>query len=97
MGIGKLGVVLAVAGAMFSAQAALFVHVIAKPVAHAEKGMLASPARTPSRDDLPTFGEEIVVTAPYRMKRATADARVAPWAKPDPVTLAVNGYCLVER
>jgi len=95
--VAKLCVVVALAGAIFSAQVALFVGMIGTPLGTAMAGVRTLPSRELTRGDLPDFGEEIVVTAPYRMRRAMSDARVAPWANPEPVTLAVNGYCLVER
>lgn len=97
MGAAKLGLVVALAGVAFAAQAALFVGMIGRPLATAMAGVREIPHRDVTRDDLPDFGEEIVVTAPYRMKRASAEARVTPWKDPDPVSVAVNGYCLLER
>ncbi len=95
LGAAKLVVVVAIAGAIFSAQAAFFVEAIGNPLVESVCGMRASPGRVPSRDDLPTFGEDIVITAPYRMRLARTDVRAPPWADPDPVALAFNGYCLL--
>jgi hypothetical protein len=96
MSASKLGAVVALAGGIFVAQAALFEGVVAGPLAEALPGIAQLTGRVPARGDLPTFGEEIVVTAPYRLRRATAQARVAPWRHPQPATIPVNGYCISE-
>lgn len=94
----KLALAIALAAAVLSAHAAVFVKVIGQPLAGAMAGVRALPAREPTRDDLPEFVEEIAVTAPYRMKRPVAEARGVPWADPDPVSVtALDGYCLVDR
>lgn len=97
MSVAKLGLVVALAGAAFAAQAALFVGMIGQPLAAAMAGVRTLPPRAVTKDDLPDFGEEIVVTAPYRMRLATPAVHVTPWKVPDPVTVALNGYCLMER
>jgi hypothetical protein len=94
----KLGLVAVVAGAVLGAEAAGFVAVVARPLADFIAGVRAPPPRTPARDDLPDFGEEIAVTAPYRVQRATVQARGVPWRNPDPVIPAtLDGYCPVQR
>ncbi len=93
----KLGLVVAIAGAAFAAEGALFVGIVGRPLAGAMTAVRTLPPRAVTRDDLPDFGEEIVVTAPYRLRRAVSNAHVAPWKDPEPVALAVNGFCVVER
>lgn len=98
MGAAKMGLVVGLAAVIASAHAAVFVKMIGDPLATAMAGVRTLPAREPARDDLPDFGEEIAVTAPYRPKRAVSEARGAPWANPDPVTVtALSGYCVVDR
>lgn len=96
MSASKLGAVVALAGAMLVAQALLFDRIVASPMAEALPGISRLTDRVPARGDLPTFGEEIVVTAPYRFRHAAAQARVAPWRHPQAVTIPVNGYCISE-
>lgn len=96
MSAAKLGAVVALAGAVFVAGAVLFDRVIARPIVEAAPGIADLTYRVPARNDLPTFGEEIVVTAPYRMRHASAQARVAPWRHPETASIAVNGYCVFE-
>jgi hypothetical protein len=97
MSTAKLAAVVALSGAIFAAEAALFAGMVARPLADAVSGTSAMRHREPTRDDLPDFGEAIVVTAPYRTRRASVEARLSPWRNPDPVSFAVNGYCVVER
>jgi hypothetical protein len=98
MGAGKVAAVAAVAAAILGAQGALLAWGILLPVTRAIPGIQGLAVHQPARDDLPTFGEAISVTAPYRLKRAVSQARGAPWRSPDPVAIAaLNGYCLVDR
>jgi hypothetical protein len=96
MGVARLAAVVALAGVVFAAQAALFEGVIARPLAGALPAIAKMTYREPARDDLPEFTETILVTAPYRMRRAT-EAHLTPWQHPAPVSIALNGYCIVEH
>lgn len=96
IGAAKLGAVVALAGAIFVAQAALFERIVARPLAESIPAIADLTYRVPARGDLPTYGEEITVTAPYRIRHATAQARVAPWRHPEAATIPVAGYCVSE-
>jgi hypothetical protein len=94
MSLTKLGLAIALAAAVLAGESALFVNVIGRPLAGAMAGVRTLPAREPTRDDLPEAVEEIAVTAPYRMKRATTAARSVPRADREAVSVtALNGYC----
>lgn len=93
----RIAAVVALAGAVFVVQAALFERVVARPLAQSMPAIADLTYRVPARDDLPTFGEEIAVTAPHRAHHPTAQARVPPWRDPSPVSMAASGSCPWER